>query len=172
MCMRPGCYTRVESPPYTKRQYMRGVPEPRIRKFTMGNTSRKFQYEVALIALKACQIRHNALEAARVAANRYLQRKLGVNNYLFRILPFPHHVLRENKMIFGAGADRLQDGMRGAFGKPVGTAAQVRANQKVAIVRVDEEGLAVAKEALRRSGMKIPTPFRIVIERLDSEEKD
>ncbi len=170
--MRPGCFSRLESPPYTKRKYMRGVPAPRIRKFTMGNTSREFEYEVALIALKACQIRHNALEAARVAANRYLQRKLGVSNYMFRILPYPHHVLRENKMIFGAGADRLQDGMRGAFGKPVGTAAQVRPNQRLLIARVDENGIEIAKEALRRGGMKLPTPFRIVIQRLKEEEKD
>ena len=88
---------------------------------------------------------------------------------MLRILVYPHHVLRENKMIFGAGADRLQDGMRRAFGKPVGTAAQVRAGQTVIIARVDENGIEVAKEALRRGGDKLPTPCRIVIRPLTEE---
>ncbi|RWW34088.1 hypothetical protein GW17_00001178, partial [Ensete ventricosum] len=37
----------------------------------------------------------------------------------------PFHVLRINKMLSCAGADRLQTGMRGAFGKPQGTCARV-----------------------------------------------
>ncbi len=69
-------------------------------------------------------------------------------------------------MIFGAHADRLQDGMRGAFGKPVGTAARVKSNQAVIMVNVNEDGLEVAKEALRRGGAKLPMPCRITVEKI------
>lgn len=42
-----------------------------------------------------------------------------------RIRVHPFHVLRINKMLTCAGADRLQTGMRGAYGKPYGVAARV-----------------------------------------------
>ena len=86
---------------------------------------------------------------------------------LTRILLLPHVVLRENKMIFGAHADRLQDGMRKAFGKPVGRAARVEPNQPVVEVYINKNDIEVAKEALRRAGAKLPTSCRIVIEELE-----
>ena len=156
----------MESPPYTRREYIDGIPDPKIRKFTHGDPNRQFEYELVLVAKKSGQIRHNALEAARVATNKYLESKLGRANYFFRVVPYPHHVLRENKMIFGAGADRLQDGMRLAFGKPVGTAAQVWEGSTVLLVRVDKQGLEVAKEALRRGASKLPLPCRIEVRKL------
>jgi len=88
------------------------------------------------------------------------------NNYFMQVHPYPHVVLRENKMIFGAHADRLQDGMRRAFGKPIGTAARVSPNQTIITVRVNEDGVEVAKEALRRASAKLPIPCRIVIEKI------
>ena len=164
--MKPRCWRRMESPPYTRREYIDGIPDPKIRKFTHGDPNRPFQYELVLVAKKSGQIRHNALEAARVAANKYLESKLGRTNYFFRVVPYPRHVLRENKMIFGAGADRLQDGMRLAFGKPVGTAAQVWEGSPVLLVRVDEPGIEIAKEALRRGASKLPLPCRLEIRKL------
>jgi large subunit ribosomal protein L10e len=135
----------------------------------MGDPNAKFEYEARLIALERAQIRHNALEAARVATNRLLMDKLS-NNYLLQIHPYPHVILRENKMIFGAHADRLQDGMRRAFGKPIGTAARVEPNQTIITVRVNSNGVDVAKEALKRGAAKLPVPCRIVIEKLNVEE--
>ena len=93
-----------------------------------------------------------------------LQTKLG-NDYFLRIIPYPHSILRENKMIFGAHADRLQDGMRHAFGKPIGTAARVRTNQPIIIVAVNEDSVEIAKQALRRGRSKLPLPCRVAIER-------
>ncbi|MEM2093375.1 MAG: 50S ribosomal protein L16, partial [Candidatus Bathyarchaeia archaeon] len=139
---------------------------PKITKFTMGDPNTKFAYEARLIALESAQIRHNALEAARVATNRLLMDKLS-NNYFMQVYPYPHVVLRENKMIFGAHADRLQDGMRKAFGKPIGTAARVSANQTIIAVRVNADGVEVAKEALKRASVKLPMPSRIVVEKID-----
>ena len=159
-------YRRVKGVPYVRTEYIHGAPQSKIVKFTMGELSDNYTHRVSLISRKRVQIRHNALEAARIAANRYLQGKLG-KNFFLRILLLPHVILRENKMIFGAHADRLQDGMRKAFGKPVGRAARVEPNQPVAEVYVNKNGIEVAKEALKRAGAKLPTSCRIVIEELE-----
>ena len=75
----------------------------------------------------ACQIRHTALEAARVISNATIRKAAGPQGYALRIHTYPHQVLRENKQATGAGADRVSQGMRQAFGKNVGTAARVSA---------------------------------------------
>jgi len=130
----------------------------------MGDTKSKFTYQATLIATEAAQIRHNALEAARVASNRVLLEKLG-NSYVLKVVPYPHSILRENKMNFGAHADRLQDGMRRAFGKPVGAAARVKPSQPIIEIGVNENGVETAKEALKRGQAKLPIPCRIIIEK-------
>jgi len=162
-------YRAVKGQPYTRKQFVKGFPQPKITKFTMGDTKAKFEYEAKLIALEKAQIRHNALEAARVATNRLLMDKLS-NNYRLHVHPYPHIILRENKMIFGAHADRLQDGMRRSFGKPIGTAARVEPDQTVITVNVNANGVEVAKEALRRGSAKLPIPCRVIIEKVQAEE--
>jgi len=158
-------FRAVKGAPYTRKEYIRGSPPSKINKFTMGDAKIAFPYQALLIAQKEVQIRHNALEAARVASNRVLLSKLG-NAYFLRVMPFPHVILRENKMIFGAHADRLQDGMRKAFGKPVGSAARIKVGQPVIEVGVNGDALEVAKEALRRGQNKLPMPCRIIIEKV------
>jgi len=167
--MRAKNYRAVKGQPYTRRDFVKGFPPPKITKFTMGDTKTKFEYEARLIALEQAQIRHNSLEAARVATNRILMEKL-VNNYCLRVLPYPHTILRENKMIFGAHADRLQDGMRRSFGKPIGTAARVKPSQTIVTVNVNADGVEVAREALRRGSGKLPITCRIIIEKVKTEE--
>ncbi len=167
--MRARNYRNVKGQPYVRKKFVKGFPPPKITKFTMGDTRAEFEYEARLIALKKAQIRHNALEAARIATNRFLNEKLS-QNYRLQIHPYPHIILRENKMIFGAHADRLQDGMRRSFGKPIGTAARVRPNQTIITVNVNAEGVEVAKEALKRGSAKLPIPCRIVIEKREKEE--
>ena len=166
MPLRPArCYTHFTSPPYTRKEYIPGVPPPKITKFVMG-TDKDYEYLVELRVKEAGQIRHNALEAARVMANKYLSSEVGDENYWLRVRVYPHHVLRENKMMAFAGADRLQDGMRLAFGKPIGTAARVRPRQVVMEVKVNKEHLEHAKEALRRAASKLPLPAEIVVKEL------
>ena len=48
----------------------------------------------------------------------------------------PWHCLRINKMLSCAGADRLQTGMRGAFGKPIGKVARVKIGSILYSVRI------------------------------------
>jgi large subunit ribosomal protein L10e len=109
-----------------------------------------------------CQVRHNALESARVTANRVMT-KTGVMNYHLKILIYPHNVLRENKQATGAGADRVSQGMRSAFGKNVSMAARVYPGTGLIQIRTNKAQFSKAKEALRKASMKLPTPTRLVI---------
>merc|ERR1740133_604280 len=60
-----------------------------------------------------------------MAANKYMVTKCGKESFHMRIRPHPWHVVRINKMLSCAGADRLQTGMRGAYGKALLKACRV-----------------------------------------------
>ncbi|RLF06497.1 MAG: 50S ribosomal protein L16 [Thermoprotei archaeon] len=165
MPLRPGrCYRRFDTPPYTRLEYIRSIPPVTIPKFDLGNPRGNFKLMVKLVTLRAGQIRQNALEAARQIANKYMASSVGEQNYFMRICVYPHHILRENKMMAMAGADRLQDGMRLSFGTPIGRAARVNRGQVVIYVKVNPQHLDHAKEAMRRAASKLPLPCRIVVE--------
>ncbi len=155
------CYTHQDKPPYTRKEYIHGVPPPKIAKFVMGNPHIEAELVGVLVALERGIVRHNALEAARVIAHKYLSRYVGDQNYVLIIRTYPHHVLREHKMMAFAGADRLQEGMRLAFGKPVGTAARVDQGTEIIEVRTLSKFANHAKEALRRAASKLPIRTRI-----------
>jgi large subunit ribosomal protein L10e len=171
MGIRPAkCYRKLERP-YTrqsrkkpKKGYVKGVPGIKINKFEMGDAKKKFSLKAWLVSENGVQIRHNALEAARVTTNRYMEKTVGKGNYFIKVLIYPHHVLRENTLATGAGADRFQTGMRKAFGKPIGQAARVKPGQNILEVRADKSKQKFVKDALRRSSAKFPTPCSIVYE--------
>ena len=156
-------YTRGQ--PSNRKEYMGGIPSSRITQFDMGNKKGDFPIHLSLIANEKCQLRHNSLEAARISANRAMESAAGSANYRLRILVYPHVVVRENKQATGAGADRVSQGMRAAYGKNVGTAARVQANQIIMTVETLKEFSAQAKKALRKAGMKLSTPCSISIEK-------
>jgi len=158
-------YRQVKSQAYTRRKYMGGVPNLRIVRFETGNRNATFPITVTLMAKEKCHIRHNALEAARVTATRHLTRRVGAKAFHLKIRIYPHIVLRENKQATGAGADRISQGMRSAFGKNVGTAARIRTGQKLISIHTNPEHFLKAKDALRKAGMKFPTPCQITIDR-------
>jgi len=165
MGRKPGkMYRYIRGQSYQRRKYMGGVPQSRISQFDQGNLTAKFPITMVLIIEEKCQIRHTALEAARIAANRYLQRAAGTMNYYLKIRVFPHEVIRENKQATGAGADRVSQGMRRSFGKAVGTAARVLPGQKIMTLKTNKNNFKYAKEAFRRARMKLPSPARVVIE--------
>jgi len=166
MPLRPArAYRHFSGPAYTRREFIKGVPDVRVIFFDMGNPKGNFPVEMSLISQEVGQIRHNALEAARVAANRLLEVNAGKDNYHFKLRIYPHQVLRENPTASGAGADRISDGMQQAFGRPIGTAARVSAGQNLMTVRITVEFAPIAKEALRRAALKLPLPSRIVVEK-------
>ncbi|WXG45682.1 MAG: 50S ribosomal protein L16 [Candidatus Atabeyarchaeum deiterrae] len=164
MPQRPGrCYRDITQQSYTRKEYIRGGPQSKITIFTMGNKSapkEEYPVQITLYAKEAAQIRHNALEAARQAANKYLSKKIGKDDFQLTVRVFPHHILRENKMMAFAGADRLQDGMKQSFGKAIGSAARVHPKQALITIRVKHETVEIARDALRRAAMKLPTPCR------------
>ena len=162
-------YRPVRGQAYTRKKFARGFPPPKIVKFTMGDIKGQFEIEAKLVALKRAQIRHSALEAARIATNRLLVDKL-VNDYLMHVRPYPHIILRENKMIFGAHADRLQQGMRRSFGKAIGTAARVKPGQTIITVKVKAAAVDTAKESLKRGSAKLPIPCKITVEKMQSPD--
>jgi large subunit ribosomal protein L10e len=152
-------------------KYIHGSPSPKVSKFNMGDLSTHFARRVHLVSREGVQIRHNALESARVAANKVLFDKYGETGYRLQLNVYPHIILRENKMIATAGADRLQEGMRRAFGKPTGRAARVHDGQSILIVYVPEDGVDVAKKALDTASTKFPMRSRIVVEEVPIEEQ-
>ncbi len=172
MGKRPGhCYREVDRQPYVRHRYIHRQPASRIVSFDMGTNNGEFEVEISLVARERCQIRNQALEAARVAANRYLSKMLQKKAYHFRVRVKPYHYLRENKMVTGAGADRVQDGMRRAFGKVIGSAARVEHDQPIMTIRVNRENIATARLALEKASYKLPTPCKIVFDKIDPELK-
>lgn len=158
---RAHCY-RWDSPAYTRvsnnpaDSFVTGIPGIKITRFDMGDPNGEFDVRIDLVSDEDVQIRHNATEAARQTAVRCLEKALGKKGFYFKIRPYPHHIMRENKMATGAGADRVQSGMRDSFGKPVGKAARVKRGQIIMSVSVLRESVGVAKEALRRANAKLP----------------
>ncbi len=147
-------YTRISK--FRTKSYVRARPNCRIVRFDMGELTKTFPYSVQLKSKAHMQIRDNAMEAARQTSNRLLQKKIGKTGWLFKIKPFPHHILRENPLASGAGADRMSTGMKCSFGKPIGIAAQIKKGQVVFEINVNKQHIDVAKDALRRAGSKMP----------------
>ena len=159
MARKPGSmYHEIKQQAYTRREYMGGVPVSRITQFVLGNKTEVFPIKLDLLSKENCQIRHSALESARIASNRTLEKTAGVTDYRLTIRVYPHHVLRENKQATGAGADRVSQGMRASFGKTVGTAARVQANQVIMSVETFNRNIEQAKAALKKASSKLPTP--------------
>ena len=164
MVRKPGkMYRNLAKKAYTRREYMGGVPGNKIVQFEMGNLSQEFPTEIDLIVEETCQIRHSALEASRISINRKLLKDVGRTNFHFKVRVFPHHVLRENKQATGAGADRVSEGMRLAFGKAVGTAARVESGQIIFTVYSTAQYLDKIKAAMRNGAHKLPTPSHLKV---------
>lgn len=170
MGLRPGrCYRKWQrantrtSLRVPKKGYVKGVPKPKITEFELG-TKGTYTNRVSLLSEREVQIRHNALESARVSAIQIMEKTMPKGStFFFKIRVFPHHVLRENVLATGAGADRFQTGMRQSFGKPIGTAARVQKGQTIMEFHVNKDVIKTAKVALKQSTYKLPTPCKIVV---------
>lgn len=166
MARKPGSmYRDITQFAYTRRKYMGGVPQSRLLQFEAGTPQRDFPVIITLKADERFQVRSQSLEAGRIAGNRHLEKHVGKNNYYFRVRPFPHHVIRENKQATGAGADRVSQGMRRAFGAAIGVAARISPGQALFEVRTTPDMARRAKEALWKSAMKIAVPCYLDVEK-------
>lgn len=154
-------YTRISK--FKKKSFISTRPHSKITKFETGTSTKKFQYRLTLNAKSDFQIRHDAFESARQTSNRLLEKTIGPTSFFFKLLVFPHHILRENPTATGAGADRLSTGMKMSFGKPIGTAARIRKGQAVFAVSVNKPHIELAKKALKRATSKLPCSYSILI---------
>jgi len=160
------CYRYCKNKPYIKSRYCRGVPEPKIQIYDVGRKSagvNDFPLCVHLVSGELEQISSEALEAARIVVNKYLTKFAGKDSFHFRVRCHPYHVLRINKMLSCAGADRLQTGMRGAFGKPTGLVARVDIGQIIVSIRTRLSNRKHAIEALRRCKYKFPGRQHVIV---------
>jgi len=167
-------YSKRHVVPYTRiskrknRAYIKVVPPQKIVKFSMGESkvyeAGNYPHKLALVTTEAVQIRHNALEASRQYINKVLDEVLA-GQYFFRVVPFPHHVQRENKMLTGAGADRMQTGMQLSFGKSIGKSAILKPNSEIFFIAVaTPKAVALAREAFKSIKAKLPCKTRVVYE--------
>merc|ERR1712088_67897 len=153
------CYRYCKNKPYPKSRFCRGVPDPKIRIYDLGRKRAgvdEFPLCIHMVSNEYEQLSAEALEAARICANKYMVKFMGKEAFHLRMRVHPFHVVRINKMLSCAGADRLQTGMRGAYGKPQGLVARVRIGQPLMSMRVKEQHSAHAFEALRRAKFKFP----------------
>lgn len=137
------------------KSFVKGAPGKRIVLYDMGNIRKKFPFEVQLVSQKNQQVRDNALEAARMTTVRHLEKAAGKDMYNFKVRTVPHHILRENPLATGAGADRFQTGMSLSFGKPIGHSAQVYKGKVLLSIGVEKQHISAAKEAVRKARAKL-----------------
>ena len=167
-------YRRLERP-YTRlskfksKSYIKTSYNTRITKFIMGDPKATFDYTVKLITKNDIQIRDNSMESARLASNRLLEKNAGASAYMLRIKKYPHHILRNNPIASGAGADRFSTGMKKSFGKPIGQAARFKRGDEVIEIKINKKNLDVAKSALKRASQKLATSCAIKI--VENEHK-
>ena len=137
-----------------------------IVKFKMGDVAGfakgKFPIVMEVVSKENIQMRDNAIEAVRQFLNRFLVERVGTNEFYFETKIYPHHILRENKMLTGAGADRMQTGMSQSFGKAIGRAAFVKANQVIFVLGVETLKAEIEVRKLLKSA-KSRLPCKVFI---------
>merc|ERR1712224_791332 len=152
------CYRYQKNKPYPKSRFNRGVPDPKLRIYDVGKKKARhdvFSSCVHMVCYEKEQITSEALEAARIACNKYMTVNVGKENFHMRIRVHPWHVVRINKMLSCAGADRLQQGMRGAFGKALCKSARVGIGQILLSVRTSPDH-TIRPRGSQKSKVQVP----------------
>jgi len=154
-------YTRRSK--YRKKNFVRANPHNLIARYETGDLKKKFDTTMLVISEQDLQIRHNAIEAARRSSNRVLEKKTGKVGFKLKVRIVPHHLLRENPLASGAGADRMSTGMAHSFGKVIGIAARVYAGSPIFEIQFDKVNIEAAKEAAKRIISKVPCTCKIEV---------
>jgi len=181
MTVRKASAYRHWNRPFTRKSkvrskgYIKTVPPMHIVKFVMGNSRKFFENKFSFVAKIICdedvQIRDIALESARRQLHREIEVGIGMDYYM-AVSAYPHHVLRENKMITGAGADRMQTGMSHSFGSNVGRAAQMKSGQPIFIVALPtEDAIIKFRVAYHRTKQKLPCHSHMEVQKLEVKEE-
>jgi large subunit ribosomal protein L10e len=168
--LRKGVAYRNLERPYTRKskfrnkQFVRGTPHVKIVRFEHGDKKKNYGAHIKLVAKDSLQVRQEALESLRQTTNRFLEKNIGKNQYFFRLRMYPFHVLRENPLASGAGADRMSTGMKKSFGKPIGVAAQIKEGKLCAEVYAFKAHETKAKLGLSRGMKKLPGTWAVQID--------
>ncbi|MBD3210873.1 50S ribosomal protein L16 [Candidatus Micrarchaeota archaeon] len=145
-----------------RKSYIKAMPHADLHQFRMGEMKEDFDTQIDLVCKEPIIIRDNAIESARQSSNKRLEKEMA-GEYFFMVRPFPHHVIRENKMISGAGADRLQKGMRRSFGRPTDKAAIMEKGKVVFTVYTYKKHAKLVKEALTIAQRKLSGKYRVEV---------
>lgn len=169
---RASAYSKKKDTPYTRtskrknRAYIKVVPPSKIIKYTMGKPGEleKLPYRMTILSEEDVQIRNNALEACRQYINKKLEKNV-TGSYVFKIVPYPHHIQRENKMLTGAGADRMQTGMQLSFGKTIAKAAIVKKGGRIFFIALpNEKAVRMTRDLIKDVKSKLPCKIKIAYE--------
>ena len=170
-------YSKKRVVPYTRiskkrtKSFVKTVPPQKIVKFVMGASGLlrkgKLPHRLTLVTTEPIQLRHNALEACRQFINKKLNNEFS-GQYFFKVIPFPHHIQRENKMLTGAGADRMQSGMQLSYGKSAGKAAIMKKNKEIFFVAVPtDKGVIFTRKVLKQVKSKLPCKTKVLYEKVE-----
>ncbi len=146
-----------------RKSYIKAMPHADLHQFRMGVLKDDFDTVMHLTSEVPIILRDNAIESARQSVNKYLETKMAGTYYIV-LRVFPHHVIRENKMISGAGADRLQKGMRRSFGRPTDRAARLNVGTVLFTVHTYKSNVDHVKTAFIRARKKISGKYSTVVE--------
>ena len=166
-------YTRRKACPFTRwsrkksRSYIKVVPPNKIAKFdcgdSKGNAHGKYPHVMTVYSEGNIQIRNNALESVRQFMNKKLALAFGENQFFLKVVPYPHHIQREHRMLTGAGADRMSTGMQLAFGKSMNKAVLLKKNAPIFIIALaSESGMPIVRAELKKIKAKLPGAKRFV----------
>ena len=170
-----GAYSKKYARPYTRvskrkaKSFIKTVPQSKIVKFNAGNRKEfnagKYDTKIRMVSTERVQVRDNALEASRQYVTRSLETQIPGQFYL-EIKVYPHHLLRENKMLTGAGSDRMQTGMQRSFGKTIGRAAMIKPGKEIFVIYTSgDKQIRISKEVLGAIKAKLPCKSKILLEK-------
>ncbi len=168
-------YSKKRGRPFTRisrnksKSYIKTVPPSKIVKFHQGTMqdyrAGKHMFIIRLQGLEKVSVRDNALEACRMYVTKVMEEQ-ALGQYYMAIKVYPHHLLRENKLSAGAGADRLSTGMSHSYGVVVGRAARIVPGQDIFFVScANEKAARIAREALVQIKAKLPCATQVLFEK-------
>merc|ERR1712076_15038 len=97
------CYRYCKNKPYPKSRFNRGVPDAKIRIFDLGNKKASvmaFPVHIVMVSDEYEQIGSEALEAARISANKYMAKMCGKDAFLANPTPpIPRHPNQQDVVV-------------------------------------------------------------------------
>ncbi|MCL5101852.1 MAG: 50S ribosomal protein L16 [Candidatus Marsarchaeota archaeon] len=146
-----------------RKNYIRAKPHTSLLVFNMGVDKPDFDTVFTLKTKQAIQLRSNSIESARQMINKHLE-LTAPGDFYFKVLVYPHMIIREHRMATGAGADRISQGMSHAFGKPVSVAARLREGQPLFMVKTKAKNAQHVRESFRRASSKLSGLYKVDVE--------